>query len=130
MAKRGRDKSVAPTSGGSLGGLGDLLAARGLVASPESAVETTPGVEPSPGVGARRAILRRTRKGRGGRTVTLVELDGADVAWIKDLAKRMGKALGCGAKREGAGFIVQGDQVERLQELLPGEGIQRVIVGS
>lgn len=76
-----------------------------------------------------RAAVRMERKGRGGKVVTVVEqlglnADGLDV-WLKDLKT----ALGTGGTVEGDVLVIQGDQRDRLKELLLARGVGKVSVG-
>ena len=73
--------------------------------------------------------MRREHKGRGGREVTLVEgIKEASLAERKALARTLGKRLGCGASVEASGaLLLQGDQRERLPEVLLELGAARVI---
>ncbi len=156
--KRDRDegrKNAAETPGfGST--LGDLLRAKGL-APPEAPVEaptreTAPPEPPAPAVAppppkaapasASRApegplspcakvVARRERKGHGGKTVTRVEgLAALGAAGVDDVARRLRKALGCGATVEGDDVLVQGDQVDRVAEWLEREGARKVVRGT
>ncbi|MFU8805298.1 MAG: translation initiation factor [Bradymonadaceae bacterium] len=79
----------------------------------------------------KKIVLRRERKGRGGKTVTLVEgLEGLDERGRDELAKRLRKALGCGTSVEGTKIVVQGDQSERLEGLLRDEGVKKIVVSG
>jgi translation initiation factor 1 len=60
---------------------------------------------------APRAIVRRERKGHGGKTVTLVER----ATLTDDELRALKKELGVGARREGDTVVVQGDVVDRVQ---------------
>ena len=73
--------------------------------------------------------MRREHKGRGGREVTLVEgIKQASSAERKALARALGKRLGCGASAEASGaLLLQGDQRERLPEVLLELGAARVL---
>ena len=62
---------------------------------------------------ATRWRVRKERKGRGGKTVTLVE--GAAPKDREALAAQIKKALGTGARVEGEAVVVQGDLVERVR---------------
>jgi translation initiation factor 1 len=110
-----------------MGGFGDLLAKAGLQASPEAEAEATspePAAPDAPRF-APKVVLRRTRKGRGGRTVTLIQgiEAGHDV-----LLGRVKKHLGVGARREEDELVVQGDQVDRLAAWLEGlDGVRKVV---
>ena len=79
---------------------------------------------------SKRLTLRCETKHRGGRTVTLVEgIEGAEKSELKALGKWLGKRLGCGSKVEAEGvLLIQGDQRERLPELLEEKGAKEVRV--
>jgi translation initiation factor 1 len=120
--------------GGGLGSLAGALAARGLVASPPSTAEA--GAAPSaaapldPTILRGKAVVRQERKGRGGKTVTLV--DGAAIGRVADLdglAKALRKALGTGARVEGGKVVLQGDQRGAAAAWLEGRGA-KVVVGN
>lgn len=88
----------------------------------------TPRPEPTPAAPAapRRAVVRTERKGRGGKTVTVVshlELDPDTLeAWCRDLRKH----LGCGGAVEEGTLVVQGDHRDRTAAWLQGRGVGRV----
>lgn len=80
---------------------------------------------------ARRLVVRRERKGRGGKTVTVVQWpDGAEDAALDALAKELRKALGTAAQREEASVAVQGDIADRVAAWLAGRGAGRVVRGD
>ena len=78
---------------------------------------------------ARTLVVRREKKGRGGKTVTVVEGWAAE-AELEPLARRMARALGCGGGTEGEAVILQGDQTDRAARWLEGEGADRVVKGN
>lgn len=85
--------------------------------------------------GLAKAVVRRERKGRGGKTVTLVEgLPDLGDAGFAQLLTRLRKALGCGASSEateaGPVLVLQGDQGERACAFLQGLGVKRVVRGA
>lgn len=129
-----RKKERVKTDGSGFGGsFGDLLAARGLApATPaESPSSPTPTPAPADTVDLARAgkiVLRRTRKGRGGRWVTLVEGLDASPKALDTLARELRKALGAGAKVEGTHIVVQGDVGDRLAALLRARGARQLVV--
>jgi translation initiation factor 1 len=158
--KRDRDegrKNAAETPGfGST--LGDLLRAKGL-APPEPPAEpprtetakpertpapksTTPPPPRSEPVASSKVpagplnpcpkvVVRRERKGHGGKTVTRVEgLAPLGAAGVEDVARRLKKALGCGATVEGDDVLVQGDQADRVADWLGREGARKVVRGT
>ncbi|MFH1469791.1 MAG: translation initiation factor [Pseudomonadota bacterium] len=114
-----RDKVPTTPQPGGFGGLGTLLEAHGLVASTEApALEATPVEAPRPG----RVVLRAERKGRGGKTVTTLTRHGLEAEASDDLARRLRRALGCGATVEGEAIVVQGDQREPAARWLEAQG--------
>jgi len=128
MARKKRDKvdTNAP-SPSVFGGLGSLLQASGLEASAKPAAgpaSAAPAKAKKPG----RVVLRREKKGRGGKVVTTLTRHGLDEAALGVLAKRLRKALGCGAGVEDDIVVLQGDQRDRAADLLEADG-WRVVRG-
>ena len=70
------------------------------------------------------AKFRMEKKGRGGKSVTVIEGLPRNEAFLEGLAKELKKACGTGgAVREGA-IELQGDCRERLRTLLEARGYQ------
>lgn len=113
--------------------LGDLLRASGYQPTtepdppPDSALSEA---EPDAMRLSGRCVLRRTRKGRGGKAVTLVEGMDLTASALEHLAREIRKTLGCGATVEDKTIVVQGDQVDRLQPWLVERGVKKVVIGS
>ncbi len=128
------DASAAPSAG--FGGLGSLLQASGLeaavpAAGPVAATAAGPVAATAAGPAAAkpgRVVLRREKKGRGGKTVTTLTRHGLSPAALAPLAKGLRKALGCGATVEDDVVVLQGDQRDRAADLLEAEG-WRVVRG-
>ncbi len=106
-----------------------LRAKLGLPESPAesgagTAPTTAPSVRPPP-----RAVVRLERKGRGGKSVTVVEkldLSPRDLeAWLSELKG----ALGCGGAVEEDALVLQGDLRERVRALLEARGVRKVTAG-
>ena len=101
--------------------LGDLLKARGFEASGN-------GPEPEPvdegALFAPKVVVRVTRKGRGGKTVTVIQGVLRDHA---STAKTLKKTLGTGARVEGEEIVVQGDQRDRVADWLEAQGVKKVV---
>ncbi|MCO4772765.1 MAG: translation initiation factor [Deltaproteobacteria bacterium] len=142
MGKKRRSKTPAPKApaeqpGGGFGGLGDMLAAQGLETAtpakparggPKSKAAHVPSPPAADGLSGK-AVVRRERKGRGGKTVTVVSgaaLTGQD---LPALAKRMRKALGTGARIEDGAIVVQGDQRDAAAKWLGARGA-KVVLGN
>lgn len=108
--------------------LGDLLQAAGLKPSeapeqtPPSAEENTSDAPSEPF--HRKVVLRATKKGRGGKTVTEVQ----GVREPKRLAKKLRKQLGVGTSVDGDLVVVQGDQRTRLQKVLTELGATNIVI--
>jgi translation initiation factor 1 len=109
--------------------LGDLLRAKGLSASATAndEPETTPADAPSTkSPYGPKVVVRATRKGRGGKTVT--EVQGV-VHDRESIAKKLKKTLGVGARVEDELIVVQGDQCERIASWLGKQGVKKVVRG-
>ena len=66
--------------------------------------------------------LRVERKGRGGKTVTVLDGLPANSLLLRDLAGELKRACGTGGAVVGAAVELQGDQRERLRTLLAARG--------
>lgn len=65
-------------------------------------------------------IVRRERKGRGGKGVILIE--GLPRPIRKPMAKAAARALGTGARLEADALVIQGDQADRVSAWLVAQG--------
>lgn len=74
-------------------------------------------------------VIRKTRKGRGGKTVTVIA-GITDAKRRDELAKELRTALGCGVKAQGGEIIAQGAQEVRVREFLEARGATRVVMGT
>lgn len=74
-----------------------------------------------------KVVVRREKKGRGGKTVTVLE--GIDKSALDDVAAELKRALGCGASVEGATIVLAGEQEERVKALLEARGLS-VVLGT
>ncbi|MEM6955754.1 MAG: translation initiation factor [Myxococcota bacterium] len=72
-----------------------------------------------------RVVLRREKKGRGGKTVTRVQ--GLPPGSAVTYAKQMKKALGCGASVDGDDVLLHGTLTERGAAWLEAKGARTVI---
>ena len=77
---------------------------------------------------AGKLVLRRERKGRGGKTVTVV--DGLPSADLVGFARDLKKALGCGATVEDGSVVLLGDLAERARDWLAARGAKRIVLGN
>jgi len=67
-------------------------------------------------------VLRIEKKGRGGKTVTVVGGLPRNTAFIASLASELKHACGTGGTARGEAVEIQGDQRERLRPLLAAKG--------
>ncbi len=79
---------------------------------------------------ASKLVVRRERKGHGGKTVTRIEGLSGNANELDAIAKDLKRALGCGATVEAQDVLVQGDQCERVVTLLQARGATKVVLGS
>jgi translation initiation factor 1 len=75
-------------------------------------------------------VLRREKKGRGGKTATVIEGLALAHDALEDLAQELRRSLGCGAHVEDATIVVSGAQAERIRELLLARGATRIVIGN
>lgn len=68
------------------------------------------------------AKLRMEKKGRGGKTVTVVFGLPNNAAFLKDLSQELKRACGTGGTATADGVELQGDLRERVREFLNGKG--------
>ena len=93
-------------------------------AEPKPEPTATPKGDPFPA----KLVLRREKKGRGGKTVT--RLSGVSAHALEDVAKQMKKGLGCGALVEGDDIVLLGSLVDRAAEWLEKAGAKKVVRGN
>ena len=68
------------------------------------------------------AKLRMEKKGRGGKTVTLVYGLPRNAAFLKELSQELKRACGTGGAVVEGGIELQGDLRERVREVLAKKG--------
>lgn len=112
--------------------LGDLLRQRGVAVNEPA----TPAAAAAPAVrdgfdftSARALVVRRERKGHGGKTVTVV--DGLALSPAAEaLARAMRKALGCGSWVDAGRVVLQGDRADAAAAWLARHGARKVTRGN
>jgi translation initiation factor 1 len=106
---------------------GDLPS--GEVASAPPHPEPTPN-NAAPLMLQGKIILRREKKGRGGKTATVLEgLRLPDDA-LQDMAHQLRRSLGCGAHVEGTSIVLSGAQAERVRAWLSAQGATKIVIGN
>ena len=115
--------------------LGELLREKGFAESATAAASPTPPTTKPDEVDrllirAGKLVLRREKKGRGGKTVTL--LSGLDLhpAGYEEVAKALRKGLGCGSTVEQKTIVLQGDIQQRAETWLRAHGATKVVQGN
>lgn len=114
--------------------LGDLLRQRGVaVADPSPPAPVVAG--PAAGgvvdlSAARNLVVRRERKGHGGKTVTVIDGLSLPAATVEALARAMRKALGCGSWVEEGRIVLQGDRAVAATAWLTRHGARQVTRGN
>lgn len=112
--------------------LGDLLARQGLTVN-DAPPETPPAAQ-TPGAidlsACGKLVLRRERKGRGGKTATIVAGLGLRPKAMEQLTKELRRSLGCGAMVDGDTIVLGGDLTTRAAEWLQKHGAKRVVIGN
>jgi translation initiation factor 1 len=101
---------------------------------PSADVAPAPGEPPFPSLtsnGLRgKIVVRREKKGRGGKTATLVEGIELEPAALRALTTRLKKAIGCGGTVEGTTIVLTGAQTDRVRAWLEEQGASGVIPGN
>ena len=92
-------------------------------AAPAGASATKPAADPKLPA---RAVVAVERKGRGGKTVTLITHLGLSNDALDAWVTEMKRSLGCGGTREDDAIALQGDQRERAIDWLTRKGVRKV----
>jgi translation initiation factor 1 len=113
--------------------LGDLLRGAGVQVNEAAKTPSPPAAtDPFPVDfgGAKKLVVRRERKGRGGKIATVVEGIRVSPSALERIARDLRRALGCGASVDEGRLVVQGDLAARVERWLVEHGAPRVIVGN
>lgn len=129
-----KPRQPAPPS--TTGTLGDVLRRSGVAvgnaAEPEAAADRAPApaAEQIDFGGATKIVVRREKKGRGGKTATVVEGIKRPPSALERIARDLKRALGCGASIDGDTIVVQGDMAARIEPWLVARGAKKVVIGN
>lgn len=110
------------------GALTDLPEGDAAQAQPAAAPE--PAAQGTAHGLAGKIVVRREKKGRGGKTATVIEGIARSPEDLGAMAKTMRKVLGCGAHIEGPNIVLTGEQTKRAQQWLLEQGARKVVVGN
>ena len=100
------------------------------VSSPVSSPAASSPASPAASRSAARVVVRRERKGHGGKAVTIAEGPGLADQDLATLAREAARALGAGARVEDGALVVQGEQTERLVAWLGTRGFGTISRGN
>lgn len=98
-------------------------------ASRNQSPEKAPSEEQGPTFGAK-LVLRREKKGRGGKTVTRIEGVSGTPKALDALARRLAKALGARAFVQDGLVWVSGDQCQSAKAWLEKAGATKIVIGN
>ncbi len=104
----------------------DLLVGAGFQATEtvDTPKEDAPPEAPEEMAFAPKMVVRRTKKGRGGRWVTLITGITSGQGLV---LSRLKKEMGVGGREEEDGIVIQGDNVERVARWLESQGAKKVV---
>lgn len=122
-----------PTDGGQSLGANPFaaLSGAGLPSGLPPAVAGKPASVPAPAKNRGRVDIKRTTAGRGGKTVTVVSgFVGIGLPEKELLAKKMRNACGCGGTVKDGDIEIQGDQREKIAQILSDAGFRPVFAGG
>jgi len=107
------------------------LSGAGLPASNGPAASQPSSAKPAPGKNRGRVDIKRTTAGRGGKTVTIVTgFTGIGLPEKEQLTKKMRNACGCGGTVKDGEIEIQGDQREKIAQILSEAGFRPVFAGG
>ncbi len=125
-----------PTDGG--GRLGQnpfgALSGAGLPVAPKSVLEQAAAKSSAmkpPEKNRGRVDIRRETGNRGGKTVTVIDgFIGIGLPEKEQLAKKIRGACGCGGTVKDGAIEIQGDQREKIAQILTAAGFRPVFAGG
>ncbi|MCH5239523.1 MAG: translation initiation factor [Muribaculaceae bacterium] len=86
-------------------------------ASPEESMESEPGVKETTMQKERLRIIK-DRKGRNGKTATIIEGFTVSQDIVEDIARKIKQKLGVGGSIREGEILIQGDHTEQVKKIL------------
>lgn len=126
-------EGAPPLSSNPFAALGGVLGELPPGAPPSPAPAEPPAPVPVEGSAPAlrgKLVVRREKKGRGGKAVTVIEGLQLPPAALEDLARQLRRSLGCGAHVEAETIVLAGAQTERVRDWLAAHGATRIVVGN
>jgi translation initiation factor 1 len=107
--------------------LAGLMQSKGFTASEEKpeAPAAKPGAIDLSKIG--KIAIHRERKGRGGKTVTIISGIQRPPDQLERIAKEMRKSLGCGSTIEEGSIVLLGDIAPRAYAWLQAHGAKQIV---
>ena len=118
-----------PASEAPAGAFAALAALRGSLPAGSEPAAAPAAMKGDAGL-AGKIVLRRERKGRGGKTATLIEGVALQGAALESFARELRQSLGTGGGVENGAIVLAGDQVERAMAWLRAKGATRLVAGN
>jgi len=122
---------------GALASLADVFRKQGVTVRDESGAASEPAIrqpvvdDGAPNLSrAGKVVVRRERKGHGGKTVTVIEGLAVSASHLETVARTMRKAFGCGSRVDGGRVVLQGDLVSAAESWLRAHGASRITIGN
>ncbi len=122
------DSALGHNPFGALSALAGSLPPAPASAAPVSKPAPAPKSAATSSEFSAKLVVRREVKGRAGKTVT--RITGVSPDALDSIAKRMKKALGCGALVEGSDVVLLGSLVDRASEWLTKSGAGKIVKGN
>lgn len=133
MSKKPRipTDGAPPLSSNPFAALGGALGELPAGAPPSAAPSEVPAPASAPSSTLRgKIVVRREKKGRGGKAVTVIEGLRRPAEALEDMARQLRRTLGCGAHVEGETIVLTGAQSERVRDWLTAQGASHVVIGN
>jgi translation initiation factor 1 len=126
--KKGKKGGWSEDAGASANPFGALAGLKAALpeAAPTCAAEVEAAQAPLAAGAPKQALVRIERKGRGGKAVTVVEGLGLGADELERWCKLLKGKLGAGGRVEGDALVVQGEQIERVEQALVALGVGKV----
>lgn len=108
------------------------LSGEGLPEAPPDTAKPAEVSKPEKKPGKRHRLdIKRVKSGRGGKVVTVISgFPSRDPNQLNPLAKKLKNACATGGAVKGGTIEIQGDQREKVSELLEKEGFRPVLAGG
>lgn len=129
MPKPRSDAFATPAQNAAANPFGALAALRGTLPQGSDAAPAEDAA-PNKSALAGKIVVRREKKGRGGKTATLVEGVALQGTALEAFGREMRQSLGTGGSIEGNAIVISGDQIERAIAWLRARGATHLIAGN